>query len=97
MGGAGIQRPVRNTLFVNDRQGVDVGSEGDCRRIVAAAADVAQQSGAFGQDSGTESSRLKPTRDPAGCAVLGVTDLRMGMQVPAELDQLGLVAIKKRF
>ncbi len=83
MAGTGIQRPVRNILLINDRQGVDVGSKRDC-------------SGAFRQDSGPQSGGLKPDRDPAGRAVLGVTDLRMGMQVPAELDQLRLVARKKR-
>ncbi len=96
MAGTGIQRPVRNILLINDRQGVDVGSKRDCRRIVATAADVTQQSGAFRQDSGPQSGGLKPERDPASRAVLGVTDLRMGMQVPAELDQLRLVARKKR-
>ena len=42
----------------------------------------------FGKIAGSQADALEQHRDPAGRAVLGVPDLGMGVQIPAELDQL---------
>src|SRR5215472_10571894 len=96
MADAIVQRTVRNALLVGDGQGIDVSTKRNCRGIIAGAADVAQQARALGQDGGPQPGRLKAQTDPAGRAVLRITDLWMSVQVPAKLDQLRLVALQKR-
>jgi hypothetical protein len=58
---------------------------------VLAAADVDDHAGALGQDDRTQPGRGQPQRDAPGGPVLGEADLGVGVQVTAELDQLGLV------
>src|SRR5215813_6269934 len=93
---ARVQRPVRDILFVSDRQRVDVGTQRDRRNVILAATDVGDQPGALRQDPGPQPRRLEPERDPPGRAVLGVTDLWMGVQIPAELDQFWPVPFHER-
>src|SRR5579859_6517478 len=93
---AGVQRPVRNVLLVHDGQRVDVGPERNRRRVLLAAADVSDQPRALRQHRGPQPGSLKAQRDPARRAVLGVTDLWMGVQIPAKLDQLRLMPVEKR-
>ena len=92
----GDGRAVRDVLLVGHRQGVDVGTERDYRAwrglvVTVAAADVDDQAGALGQDHRAEARSRQPQRDAARGAVLGVADFRVGVQVAAERDELGLV------
>ena len=96
MAGAGVQRPVRDVLLVENRQRVNVCAKGDGRRVVLAAADVGDQAGTPREHGGLEPGGLQAQGDPAGGAVLGVSDLRMCVQIPAELDQLGPMVREKR-
>ena len=65
--------------------------------LVLAATDVDDQAGALGQDDRAQPGRGQAQRDAPGGPVLGVADLGVGVQVSAELDQLGFVLGDERF
>ena len=92
--GAGHGGPVRDVLFVADRQRVKVSPERDHR--LGTRPHVDQQAGALGQDDRPEARGLQPELHPARRPVLVVTDLRMGMQVAPEIDELGLMPGEER-
>src|ERR1039457_4315971 len=88
-------RPVGHLLLVGHRKRVEVGAQGHQRAAVRLAADVHQHAGPLGQDDRAQADRGQPERYPPRGPVLVITELRVRVQVPAELDELGLVRGKE--
>ena len=82
-------RAVRHVLGVLQRQRVDVGAQADDRAV--ALADVADQAGADAEHLGREARRLQPLDEHGRGAVLLAAELGVGVQVPAQRDEVGLV------
>ena len=100
-GVAGVRHggPVRDVLDVRHGQRVHVGAERDDRALGVGnllRADVDEQAGPLGQDDRPQARRGQAQRDPAGRPVLVEGQLRMSVQVPAELDELRLVFSQER-
>src|SRR5262249_37556220 len=86
--GTRIQRPVTHAFLVDDWQRVDVGAQGNDRLLVSGATDVGDNSSALRQDRRAQPGLFEARGNLACRAVLGVTDLGVGMQVAPELNQL---------
>jgi hypothetical protein len=83
--------PVGDVLDVGDGQGVDVGAQGHDR---AAGADVTDQPGAGVQDARGQAGGGQLAGDPLGGGPLLPAEFGVGVQVPAQRDQVGLVAVE---
>jgi len=97
--GARHGRAVGDVLLVGQGQRVEVRAEshhGTFGVTVLLGPDVNEQAGALGQDHRPQAGRGQAQRDAAGGALLCVGQFGVGVQVAAELDQLGRVPGQER-
>jgi hypothetical protein len=87
------RRPVGDVLLVLQRQGVDVGPQRDDRPV--AVADVADEPRADRQQSGPQPDGLQAAGDQRGRLTLRLAELRVRVEVAAEVDELGVVGGEK--
>jgi hypothetical protein len=59
-------------------------------------ANVADQPGAHRQQTGPEADGLQPAGDQGGGLPFGLPELGVGVEVPPEVDQLGVVGGQER-